>query len=335
MMPALFHHLRPAGLLAPALVLLTLAQPAAAQMSGSIKVGVSAATFRGETTLDYTPKYGWTGSFGLGYDFGNGFAIVPELIYLVKGAETETTGAYVAALLGDEPSPGAGDIDVHLERQLTYAEVPVLVYYRLETRSGFHPRVFAGPSFGYKLNARLRFRAEGDAAEFDQADPSIEQVEYGIVAGFGAEVDTGGERLTVDLRTHVGRSNIRDTDPAVTDPAVAGRGAGRTRSTGRRPAAGRNPGRAGAAGASRRRALRGQGWGRQPRGLGTDRIRLRLAARLADRATAAGTPAGDGRVPGRTPRTAQHPQRQLRHPWTARARGGRRPRGRGRRRRAR
>ena len=196
------------------------ARPAVAQLTGTLKVGLSAASFAGETMLDYTPRIGWTGSFGLGYDFGNGLAIVPELIYLSKGADTETTADVVSRLLGDDPSPGAEDVHVSLSRVLAYAEVPVLLVYRLETRTRFHPRIFAGPSVAYKLSARLRFRAEGTEAELDQADPANRGRDYGFVFGAGAEIESGSERLTFDVRAHLGRSSIHDADPPVRNTAI-------------------------------------------------------------------------------------------------------------------
>lgn len=187
--------------------------PAAAQVTGTLKVGVVATRFSGDANLDFTPKVGWTGGLGLGYDFGNGLTLVPELFYIRKGAHADATVADLNTLLGYTPDPGDDAIPVDLTWDVAYLDVPVVLSYRFTTRSRYHPRLSAGPSFGYQLSASIRYADE--TAEFTASDPTIGQYDLGFVVGAGVEIETGSERLLIDLRALIGRSDIRERPPAL------------------------------------------------------------------------------------------------------------------------
>lgn len=212
------HYIHLAGLL---VVLSTLSsalvvQDAAAQgFTGSLQVGLTAATFSGESSVVFKNKFGWGGGLGIGYDFGNGIIIQPEILYIVKGGNATTDGANLARILGDDPQPGSEDIEVSLSWSLTYLEFPLLVIYRFETESYFHPRLFAGPSVSSKMDANLCYRGGSLDIEFCNTDDSIQEIDYGFVIGGGLEIDVGFERFTIGTRLTVGRSNIRSNDPPI------------------------------------------------------------------------------------------------------------------------
>lgn len=202
-------------------LLFCLAGPASAQFVGGMKAGITSATFTGETGTDFEARFGWGGGVVIGYDAGRGVLIQTELLYVVKGAGTEMTGAELDALLGQAPSPGAEDLVLRLDWDLAYVEIPVLLTYRLETRSSLHPRVFAGPALGYRLSSELHFRAAGGGPEFSETDESIREIDTGIVLGGGVDVEFGYERISLDLRTTLGQSNIRSGDPPIHNRSVA------------------------------------------------------------------------------------------------------------------
>src|SRR5690554_6459265 len=99
------------------------AVPVWAQLTGSMSVGASVTTFVGETTLDYTLKPGWTGGFGIGYEFAYGISVRPELFYIAKGGNAKATRAELEQLLGiTGTDPDDTVRDVSLRREVTYLE---------------------------------------------------------------------------------------------------------------------------------------------------------------------------------------------------------------------
>jgi opacity protein-like surface antigen len=196
------------------LVALGAATPAEAQRwVGALKAGGAITNFSGETRTDVTfdPRVGLAGGGALGYDFGTGFAILPELLYVRKGA-------YFDTLLGEIPT--------RIRSDLAYLEVPVLAQYRFETNGYVHPKVFAGPMVAFLLDSRIEIRALGSDLTQNESDDSIESRDFGAVVGAGVEVEVGDQRLSFDARASLGMADITrpSDDPGLSNPSLHNRG---------------------------------------------------------------------------------------------------------------
>lgn len=189
------------------LVILTAVPLQARQFRPDFKIGLAASTIRGSTDSDFSTRTGFAGGLGLGFDLGvSPWSIQPEVLYIVKGASATTT---------------LDGIPIEATFDLTYLEVPVLLMRRFDTGGKVHPRVFAGPSLAYKLDAIVRFKAVGGSIEQEETDTTVEDFDFGVVAGAGVEVDVGGQRLNFGLRTTIGLSNARTRqDPPLHNTSV-------------------------------------------------------------------------------------------------------------------
>ncbi len=194
------------------LVVLTVARPAHAQRwTGALKAGGAITQFSGETltSVDFDPRVGLVGGMTLGYDFGTGFAILPEVLYVRKGA-------YFDVLLGDIPT--------RVHSDLTYIEVPVLAQYRFETSGYLHPKIFAGPMIAFMMDSRIEFRAQGSDLTQDEEDDSIESRDFGAVVGAGVEIEVSDQRLSFEARASFGMADITKPDLDQRDPSLRNTG---------------------------------------------------------------------------------------------------------------
>lgn len=182
-------------------------------LSYSLTAGLSATTIRGDVESDFEPRTALTGGFGLGYDFGNGFMVQGEILYLVKGAYTNTE--LNSTITNPDGSTESFDTPVRARFDLTYIEFPLLLSYTFGYAQ-VQPRVFIGPSAGYNVNASVNIRAlESNQDGYSQSysDESVRTWDYGIVAGAGADILVSGERFRIDARYHLGRANVRSVEP--------------------------------------------------------------------------------------------------------------------------
>lgn len=198
-------------LLLPYGVFLTvlLAPPAAAQQwTGSIKVGGAVTTFTGDSNADFRRRAGIAGGLALGYDFGSGFILQPELLYVLKGAVTDRV------LVTDQGT----EVNEELRWSISYADLSLLFMYRYEGRGTWHPKVFAGPTLGRRLDATVRSRT--DDLTQTSTDDTIEDSDTGVTIGAGVETDMGAQRVSFEVRGAFGRSNVRGVEPALHNTGV-------------------------------------------------------------------------------------------------------------------
>ena len=174
--------------------------PAPAQHSiGALKIGGAVSYLSGEATSDFDPRTGLAAGVAFGYDFGNGLAVIPEALYVVKGA-------YADGEISNVP--------IRARFDLTYLEVPVLLSYRFANRSRFEPRIFAGPMISYNLEARITYRAaDRDGPSQSDEDTSIQSLDYGATAGVGLGFDVSGQRVVAEVRGQLGQANVREVEP--------------------------------------------------------------------------------------------------------------------------
>jgi hypothetical protein len=76
--------------------------------------------------------------------------------------------------------------------------------------------VFAGPSFGWKIKAKLKLESGGDITEKDLEN--IKNIDLGIVVGVGGVVFN---RFTFDMRYDFGLVSINETEDITEKNRVA------------------------------------------------------------------------------------------------------------------
>jgi hypothetical protein len=161
---------------------LVLATGSAAFAQGSgVIVGANFAT------LDVNPEQGPTFDRRTGLaagifftlPLGPSLSVQPEVLYSQKGAKYKE---------------GSAEATI----QLDYVDIPVLA--RAGSSSGLV--VFGGPSFGFKVRARLKTDFEGDSTEEDIGD-QVESFDLGLVVGAGFQ----SGKFVLDGRYQWGLSN--------------------------------------------------------------------------------------------------------------------------------
>lgn len=143
-----------------------------------IKGGVNAYTIKGDNNANFDTKT----SFHLGLighiHLANQFALQPELVYSVQGAQNGVAGQ-----------------DVKLN--LNYLNVPLLFQYMFD--NGF--RLQAGPQLGFLVSAKSGVNENNIDVKDD-----FESMDLGL--GMGASYVNPATNFGVDLRYNYGLSNI-------------------------------------------------------------------------------------------------------------------------------
>ena len=126
------------------------------------------------------------------YEWDNGFALQPELLYAEKGAGANLYEGYV-------------DVDVTLN--VNYIEIPLLAKYTFRRDSSFRPNIFAGPFFAYSLSSELKASVGIFSAGIDFS--SLTHVtDWGAILGAGFAVKTKNGVVTFDARYTRGFTNV-------------------------------------------------------------------------------------------------------------------------------
>lgn len=208
-----FSRLAPLFLGFTLFLLATASRTTAQSVTPEFKIGLAAATLRGSTSAELKTRTGFAGGVGFRYGLRHGLSVMPEVLYVVKGSQADFS-LTSAGLLIPIREGGPGDVPIHTVFEFTYVEVPVLLVYRLETRGRIHPKIFAGPSVSFLLDAKVRFRALSGGPEQEETDSTVRDRDYGAVLGGGLEFDMGGQRLSLGVRVTYGFSNTRKNEDA-------------------------------------------------------------------------------------------------------------------------
>ncbi|MDN3688983.1 porin family protein [Cyclobacterium jeungdonense] len=149
-----------------------------------IKGGVNSYTIKGDNTAGFDSKT----SFHIGLighiHMANQFALQPELVYSVQGAQNGVAGQ-----------------DVELD--LNYVNVPLLFQYMFD--NGF--RLQAGPQLGFLASAK-----SGVNDNKTDVTDNFESMDLGL--GVGASYVNPATNFGVDVRYNMGLSNINKTGNA-------------------------------------------------------------------------------------------------------------------------
>jgi len=187
--------------------------PASGQRwSGALKVGGAYTTFNGELasgSTDWEYLAGLAGGGTLGYYLNNNFVVQLDIMYTRMGASTNTMDM---------------GIPVRLTSELTYLSFPFLLHYRIDTGRYVHPRLFAGPSIAFQLNAYLTIEPLNNGMTLTEQDASIENIDIGTIAGAGLEYQIGSQHLLLEARYYLGSSDITKPDEFVRDTRLRNQG---------------------------------------------------------------------------------------------------------------
>ena len=157
---------------------LVLPQTAAADVRFGIKGGANMANVNGnfaDPLADWKSSVGFCAGIFLELNLGRVLTIQPEALYTVKGADS-----------------GTGKL------KFDYIEFPILLKIRIPI-SSVHPFVFAGPAFGFNLNALV------DGVKIND----MPAADYGAVLGGGLQL---GRSIHVDVRYTMGLQKLAIPD---------------------------------------------------------------------------------------------------------------------------
>lgn len=158
-----------------------------------IKAGVNVSDFYGDDADNSDVRAGFSGGLLFNYRFNSYWAIQPEVLFNIKGADLDTG-------LAGENGPA--------EYEFGYLNVPVLAKFYIPTGSALTPNLFAGPEVGFKLY--------GESNDSD-IDDELKDAEFGIAFGAGLDLSTGSNpanlirTVGLDLRYSLGLTDVFDT----------------------------------------------------------------------------------------------------------------------------
>jgi len=128
------------------------------------------------------------------------FAIQPELMFTMKGANSDSGGFSAAA-------------------KMYYIELPVLVRFEIPASGRAKPFFYGGPGFAYRTSCTLEGHAPGlditvscdqQARQGELASPGVKyrRTDVDGIIGGGLAFDVGGRTMTVGVRYDVGLVNF-------------------------------------------------------------------------------------------------------------------------------
>jgi hypothetical protein len=114
----------------------------------------------------------------------------PELYFSQRGYQFDQTPLY----------------NTNYSLNINYLELPVLFEYFLPLDWSFNPVIIAGPFAALKLssNKTIRFADEEVSSEVS----SVNDLDYGLIFGIGAEFPAWDGQIIFDLRINWGFANV-------------------------------------------------------------------------------------------------------------------------------
>jgi hypothetical protein len=167
----------------------------AQQVGGGVKAGVALGDVPnvGESTVDTSQRIGFAAGGFLMVRFPNGLAIQPEFLYTQKGVDISPSGVSDVTLKTD------------------FVDVPVLGRYTFgRVVRGY---VFAGPSFDFKVSAKVK--SGGSGGTQDDIGSNLKSFEFALVAGGGVELGP----ILLEARWSEGLTDLYET-PTAGSPAL-------------------------------------------------------------------------------------------------------------------
>jgi hypothetical protein len=173
-------------------LLLLLAVSSQAQVGFGVTGGVNFATVGGADVPSAAKSLtGFAGGAYLEFSIPFLFSIQPEVIYSMKGFSADEV-----VMVGGTP------YNVKATAHLNYIEVPVLIKYTLPVPV-IKPALFAGPSLGFLMNAKVKAELAGFPTTETDIKSSTTSTDFGLVFGASANIAiiTVSARYTMGLTT--------------------------------------------------------------------------------------------------------------------------------------
>jgi hypothetical protein len=149
--------------------------------------------------LDKGTRVGFAAGAFAEFEFGDRWAIEPQVLYIQKGARYN----------GDIDLGEGGVVDVSAGVNLDYIQVPVL--FKAELRKADNkltPSVFVGPAFGFQIGCKLTAEGDGQDASEDCPDDTFKGTDFSLVFGAGLEFN----RFSLQGRYDMGLGSVADVD---------------------------------------------------------------------------------------------------------------------------
>jgi len=162
-------------------------------LTWGIKAGVNASDLYGNDADGSEFRQGFSAGLLFNYRFNRYWAVQPEVLYSMKGADQ------VPGMVGE-----TGSVDY----EFGYLEIPVLAKFYIPTGTAFTPNLNAGPQAGFKIY--------GESNDSD-IDDGLKDFEFGIVFGAGLDFNLGSaptnliRTVGLDLRYTLGLTDVFDS----------------------------------------------------------------------------------------------------------------------------
>jgi hypothetical protein len=180
-------------------VAISLLAPAAllAQTTFGLRNGVAATTLsaKGDLYNDNNVTFSYTAGVFSTIQFNKSLAIQPELNYVRKGRNSETTEL---------------NTTTETDFLIDYLQVPVLFQYRndqLLNKSGSVFYIHAGPYAAFVLNTKTKISDNNENAAEVETDDS-KNTDWGATMGIGFQTPVFKQDICFDLRYDMGLSEI-------------------------------------------------------------------------------------------------------------------------------
>ena len=166
---------------------------AAAKWSAGVKGGVNLADLSGPYLVEgfeSSTRTGFIGGAFVAADLSEALSLRVEGLYAMKGAEFE----------GDFSGTD----------MLDYVEFPVLLVANVPAGEKFKFSLFAGPTFGFNVNAETEYQSEFQGAGATTVDISdrIKDFEFGAAFGAGGEFVMDSFSIIIDARYSRGVTSV-------------------------------------------------------------------------------------------------------------------------------
>jgi len=193
--------------LAVVLILISSVSAMAIEISGvGIKAGLNFARFSGpDVEAEWKNRMALVGGAFFTLKLNNFLAIQPEILYSQKGPKW------------DAPLEGQAFVGTV---KLDYLEIPLLVKILIPVgaNSAIRPNLFAGPYFGFKMSAKLKYT--WGATSEERTIDVIKSTDSGYVFGGGFDFVVGNGKITLDVRYGMSFSTIA-TDSTMKNQTIS------------------------------------------------------------------------------------------------------------------
>jgi hypothetical protein len=168
--------------------------------------GLNISTFNGKDANqlgNLSSKTGvYIGGF-LNYRFSELFALQPEVVYTMKGADATVN---------------INDVNANLTYSANYIEIPVLLkfYIPISGARTVKPSLYVGPAFAFNVSSNVTVSANNQTQTVDMSS-STKGFDFGVAFGGGVGFVLGKDLLDISVRYTLG---ITTTDNSPSNLSV-------------------------------------------------------------------------------------------------------------------